>query len=502
MDFSDQAGPPTAGLGMPVRFGNAVFDPGAMLLTVDGAAVPLEARPMALLSLLLARRGAVLTKYEILDALWSGRAVTDSSLTKCVGRLRAALGDESAAMIRTVHGVGYSFAGHVTERIGLPETPAGGVVAPPAMLAASAPASGLPLRWRPGALVAAVCVVLVLVLAAAFVRRHAVAPATTVANLAQARALYLKGLQDWAQRTPAQLNLAVEDFTAALRLAPDYAEAYAGLANCYNLLPEYAALPAAQAFPLARANAERAIALKPNLAAAHASRAFALFWGDWDFAAALAEYDRALTLAPDDAGVHHWYATALDNMGDHDRALIHIERALELDPTSRSIRADRGLLLFHCGRAAEAHAVLTALTASDPDFISPHNYLSYIALESGDDPTFLRESALRARQRQDQVGETIVAAAQAGFKAGGDGGMRRALLAARLAAYWAGNMSAFEVARSYAMIGDERRAISYLSLAIDRHDTSAISLLNDPVFRPFLQDAPFIALLSRLGLAR
>ena len=310
----------------------------------------------------------------------------------------------------------------------------------------------------------------------------------------------MSGLQDWAQRTPAGLTRAVEEFTQALRLSPGYAEAYVGLATCYNLLPEYAAMPGAQAYPLARAAAARAVALRPDLAAAHAAYAFALFWGDWDFTGAMAEYDRALRLAPDNPAIQHWVATSLDDLGKHNEALAHIERALELDPASQSIQADRGLILFNGGAVAQARAVLTALEASAPDFLPSHNYLADMALAAGDDATYLREKGIHLRLQHDTAGAAILQAAQAGYASGGRAGMRRAILAARLAAYTAGTLPAIDVARGFADIGDEPKALAYLSLAIDRHDPSVIALLNDPEFRRYLADKAMVPLLARLGM--
>ena len=96
------------------RFGNAAFDEQALTLSVAGAEVDLERRPLELLALLLEHAGEVVTKDEILDALWPDRDISEASLTKCVARLRSALADEDHTLIRTAHGFGYRFAAPVT----------------------------------------------------------------------------------------------------------------------------------------------------------------------------------------------------------------------------------------------------------------------------------------------------------------------------------------------------------------------------------------------------
>lgn len=112
MDIGRQMGPrPTTRLW---RFGDACFDEAARTLVVAGSEVEIERRPLDLLALLLDHTGEVVTKGELLDALWPDREVTEASLAKCVSRLRAALGDADNMLVRTVHGYGYRFVGPVT----------------------------------------------------------------------------------------------------------------------------------------------------------------------------------------------------------------------------------------------------------------------------------------------------------------------------------------------------------------------------------------------------
>ena len=96
------------------RFAGSSFDEASLVLTVNNRAVDLERRPLQLLALLLTHAGEIVTKDEILDALWPGREVTEASLTNCMARLRQGLGDAGHTAIRTVHGYGYRFAAPVT----------------------------------------------------------------------------------------------------------------------------------------------------------------------------------------------------------------------------------------------------------------------------------------------------------------------------------------------------------------------------------------------------
>ena len=162
--------------------------------------------------------------------------------------------------------------------------------------------------------------------------------------------LYLQGMYYWSRRTPDDLNRAVHLFNQAIAEDPNYAEAFVGLANCYNLLREYTLMPADEAYPKAKAAAERAIALDETLAEAHASLAFGEFFWFWDAAKARRSFERALQLNPKSVTTHHWLGTTLIYMGEFELALERLSEAQRLDPKSRSILADKGLVLYYAGR--------------------------------------------------------------------------------------------------------------------------------------------------------
>jgi non-specific serine/threonine protein kinase len=89
------------------RFDDCVFDGRSLGLTVGGTVVKLEPKQLEVLFYLLQHAGEVVTKQELLDEIWAGRVLSDAVLTKCIARLRQGLGDESQAIIKTVHGYGY-----------------------------------------------------------------------------------------------------------------------------------------------------------------------------------------------------------------------------------------------------------------------------------------------------------------------------------------------------------------------------------------------------------
>ena len=116
------------------------------------------------------------------------------------------------------------------------------------------------------------------------------------------------------------MNKSVDYFTQAIVHDPNYAPAYVGLANSYNLLREYTLMPASEAYPRALAAARRAVELDDQSSEAHASLAFALYYGTWDAAGAEREFRRAIELNPNSAVAHHWYATYLATLGPFSRS--------------------------------------------------------------------------------------------------------------------------------------------------------------------------------------
>ena len=140
-------------------------------------------------------------------------------------------------------------------------------------------------------------------------------PVRPKAAQSPAAELYLKGRYYWNKRTPEDLKKAVDYFTQSIVADPGYAKAYVGLADCYGLLREFAAMPDSEAWPRALAAARKAVELDDSLAEAHSSLGFDLFYGSLDLKGGEREFKRAVELNPNYAEAHQWYATALMSVG-------------------------------------------------------------------------------------------------------------------------------------------------------------------------------------------
>jgi tetratricopeptide (TPR) repeat protein len=155
----------------------------------------------------------------------------------------------------------------------------------------------------------------------------------------ESEVLYLRGRYFWNLRTAVGLSKAIDAYTQAIVIDPSYAEPYAGLAETYELMPQFARADLGESFARAKSAADRAIQLDPTLVAAHRAKAFALFFWDWDIAGSDAEFKRALALDPNSAETHHWYASTLLHRLEGPECIRQIDEALHLSPTSTLISA-------------------------------------------------------------------------------------------------------------------------------------------------------------------
>lgn len=166
---------------------------------------------------------------------------------------------------------------------------------------------------------------------------------------------YLKGRFFWSQRTESDLKKAIDSFERAIAKDPNYAPAYAGLADTYFYLGyAWGKMPPAKAMPLARASAQKAIELDPNSAEGHASLATVELTYDWDFQGAEQEFKRSIALNPNYEWSHHAYSALLLAVRRPDEAIAQARNAVEVDPLSVPARNILGLELQSAGRLDES----------------------------------------------------------------------------------------------------------------------------------------------------
>jgi TolB-like protein/Flp pilus assembly protein TadD len=309
------------------------------------------------------------------------------------------------------------------------------------------------------------------------------------------RLAYLTGRLFMSKRDEPGLTRAVVYFRQALHADSTYGPAYAGLADCYNLLGTFGYLPEKESFQAARTAALQAIRFDPASAEAYNSLAFENYRSDWDFAGAEKNFRYAIQLNPSYATAHQWYGEFLGDLHRADQAVGESRRAVELDPLSAIARSDLGLVYLHVGRYADAIAELHRVIALYPDFGLAHSYLAGVYVETG-------------RLDEGRVEEGRAAPAPAGDEslaiedawAAGNAAEVRTRTAALARQASVGRFSYINLAHLYARLGDPNAAMAALERAYQQHEWMLVTLKVDPYFARMRTDPRFEGLIRRIGI--
>jgi len=201
----------------------------------------------------------------------------------------------------------------------------------------------------------------------------------------QALDAYLKGRYLWNRRTEDSLRRAVQYFQQAIAADPTHALAYTGLADSYSLLGsiEIAGMPPRQAMPLAKAAAQKALELDPDLAEGHISLAYVKLSYDWDLPGAEREFARALELNPSSATAKHWFSHYFMASGNLAKASELMKEAFQLEPLSPSINIGIGWCLYYSRQYDQAVEQFRSVTESDPSLPLAHQTLGMAYQQKG-----------------------------------------------------------------------------------------------------------------------
>jgi TolB-like protein/Tfp pilus assembly protein PilF len=313
--------------------------------------------------------------------------------------------------------------------------------------------------------------------------------------------LYLKGRFFWNKRTETGYLKGLEYFRQATDQDPSYALAYAGIADCYDLLGWYGYLSPQEAFPRARQAAQKAQELDDALAEAHASLGWISANYDWDWASAEKQYSRALELNANYATAHQWYAEFLTYMGRHDDSIAEAKRALELDPLSLIINNDLGQVYYFAHRYDEAIYQLRKTLEMDPGFLVAHFFLALTYAQKG-----MYDEALRAAQRAMTLageGDTLILT-QLGiiYSLSGRKDDAREVLAELQDLAKHKYVSPFRVALIYVGLGQNDKAFWWLDKACQERDHWMETLKVHPALDGLRTDSRYVDLLKNTGLDR
>ncbi len=310
--------------------------------------------------------------------------------------------------------------------------------------------------------------------------------------------LYHKGRSLWEKRSGDSIPKAIAFYEQAIARDPNYALAYAGLANAYILLPFYTGADRRAVVPKAKDAALKALRLDSNLAEAHLALGKILFFGEIDLAGATREYQRAIELKPNDAAAHHWFGNdALASLGRFDEAIVESKRAVELDPLSPIINTDLGTTFYYARRYDESARQLRKTLEIDPTFFYAHFNLG-IALQAKGDLSGAIAEYEKAKQLSSDnllVSTTCAAAkAQAGDK---DSALRMLTELDKISQQR--EVVGYLRALLYLSLNNKDEALRWLEQGFEEHDGSNIGWVKvDPLLEPLHGDPRFEALVQKV----
>ena len=316
---------------------------------------------------------------------------------------------------------------------------------------------------------------------------------------AEAYQLYLKGRYYWNKRTPDDIHKAIENFQEAIEKDPNYALAYAGLADCYQVPANR--LPPRQRMPQAEAAARKALELDNTVVEAHTTLARVLYAYDWDWSGAEKEFKRAIELNPRYAPAHQWYGAYLSATGRFREASAEEKRAQELEPLSLIMNFEVALGLYQARNYDQAIDQFQKTLELDPNFPPPHTYLPAAYEQKG-----MFEEAIAGFQRGIPVTEgadntlTMAGLAHA-YAVSGRKTEARRLLAELQRLSEQSYVPAHDLALVYTGLGERDKAFGWLDKASEEHSFNLIYLKTEPRFDPLRSDPRFAELLRRVGLS-
>ena len=309
----------------------------------------------------------------------------------------------------------------------------------------------------------------------------------------EAYQLYLKGRFYLNKRTVKDLQKAAEYFRQATALEPNYALAFAGLADANSLISIYGGAPYRDAMAKAKEAALKALSLDDNLAEAHASLGQILDYYDYDFVGAEREYNRAIELNPNYATAHHWRGEVLSEEGRFEESFGEYRRALEIDPLSLIINRMYGHGLLYARQYDAAVAQLKKTIELDPSFPSAHFTLALAYQAKGTQPECVAEFAkLHELEGAPQKAALI----RDNFAKGG----WQSFLTTMTGDGRLPNSSAYNAATFYVALGEKDKALAELNKSYENREASMRSLKIDPLLDPLRDDPRFTDLMRRMGL--
>ena len=306
---------------------------------------------------------------------------------------------------------------------------------------------------------------------------------------------YLAGRFYWNKRTAEGLEKSIAYFQQAIAKDPNYALAYAGLADSYHALPELTSVPVEVAFPKARSAALKALEIEDSLGEAHSALANVKEDYDWDWKGAEEEYKRAIDLNPGLVLAHATYSNLLLELGRLPEALSEARLAQQLDPLSAIANDNLSAVLYYSGQYDQAAEQCRKTLDIDPLSPQAHRHLGqvYVQKQLYDEAVSELKKAMElSRGSTESLAELGYVFAVSGKK----DDARHVLRDLKSTT----DASPYRSAIVYAGLAEKEKALEALKEAVNRRSPGVVHLKVSPLFQELRADKRFQELLIYMGL--
>jgi len=313
----------------------------------------------------------------------------------------------------------------------------------------------------------------------------------------QAYQLYLQGRFFWNKRDYEGLNIAIRYFEEALKKDPNYALAWAGLADSYSLMGEYTNISRREFYPKQMEAVSKALEIDDHLAEAHISLAISLMLNEWDWTNSEKEFKIGIDLNPNYATGHHWYSQWLLYHGRFDEALNEISLAIELDPVSQGIVKDKGIHHYYHREYDEAIATGLQVLELNSGFAPAHRLLSLAYAGKG-----LFNKAIGANQKWGELTRNRIKTEVSLVQIYAASGLK-SQAARMIKNIESGDLGANDIrgmALVYAALNENDMAFSWLEKSYGKHEESLCNIRIDPKLDSLRSDPRYDLLVKKIGL--
>ena len=315
----------------------------------------------------------------------------------------------------------------------------------------------------------------------------------------EAYQLYLRGRHHWAKRTPDGMQKGLGYFQQAIDRDPEYALAYAGLADCYGMLSLYCVIEPREGWSKAKAAVTAAVTIDPELAEGHTSLGFIKTFADWNWSEAEKEFQLAHKLNSFYWVTPYWYAMHLGMRGKYDQAEQQVTRAQELEPVLPMAIWVGGCVSFAARRFSDAIDRCLKAIELDPNYPLARLWLGIAYQEES-----RYEEAIREIQKAvELLGFLPFFSGFLGhaYAVTGNSTEAQKVLDELLAMAGRKHVDAFSVALVYVGLGERDSALDWLEKACDNHSGWLTQMAkNDPRLDGLRLEPRFQRILRRMGL--